>query len=156
VPGFCQTSAPGAFGNLGALVLRDYPLHLDQEFALRTIPERMLEKEQLRVQLLALLEQAPWMRIMTGQPIRRYDHHGVERAAPGRGAQTVEGRAIEPGAAEAIIAIRMLWQQGPPVVLHVVRERAPWTLDGPFVLLLTGRDARIEGDCHDGSPGVPE
>ena len=30
VPGFLQTSAPGAFGNLGTLVLRDHPLHLGQ------------------------------------------------------------------------------------------------------------------------------
>jgi hypothetical protein len=56
----------------------------------------MLEKDQRRVHLLALLDQEPWMRIITGQPLRRYDHHGVELPAPGRVAQPVEGRAIEP------------------------------------------------------------
>jgi hypothetical protein len=96
------------------------------------------------------------MRIIPGQPIRRYDHHGVELAATGRVAQTVEGRAIEPGAADAFIAILLLWQPGPPVVLNVVLERAPVTLDGAFVLLLTGRDSRLECDFHDCSPGVPK
>src|SRR5215475_3614442 len=116
----------------------------------------MLEKDQRRVQLLALLDQEPLMRIIPGQPIRRYDHHGVERAAPSRITQTVEGRAIKPGTADPIINIRMLGQQRPPVVLHMALERAPLTLDGPFVLLLTGRDARIECNFHYCSPGVPE
>jgi hypothetical protein len=37
----------------------------------------------------------------------------------------------------------MLGQQRPPVVLNVLLERASLTLDGAFVLLLTGRDASI-------------
>ena len=118
MPGFFQTSAPGAFGNLGALVLRDHPLHLGQEFALRTIPERMLEKDQRRVQLLKLLDQEPLMRIMPGESVWRYDHHGIELPTPGGITQPVEGRAIEPGAADTIIDILMLGQQGPSVVLH--------------------------------------
>src|SRR5262245_51699869 len=71
LPGFFQPSAPGTLGNLGALVLRDHPLHLGQEFALWTIPERMLEKDQRRGHLLELLDQEPLMRIIPGQPIRR-------------------------------------------------------------------------------------
>jgi hypothetical protein len=50
----------------------------------------------------------------------------------------------------------MLGQQGPAVVLHGLLESVPWTLDGPFVLLLLGRDARRECDFHDCPPGVPE
>jgi hypothetical protein len=96
------------------------------------------------------------MRIIPGQPIRRYDHHGVELATSGCVAQTVEGRAIKPGTADPIINRLMLGQQRPPVVLNMVLERAPLTLDGPFVLLLTGRDARIECNFHYCSPGVPE
>jgi hypothetical protein len=45
MPGFLQTSAPSAFGNLGALVLSNHPLHLRQQFALRTIAEGILEKD---------------------------------------------------------------------------------------------------------------
>jgi hypothetical protein len=70
MPGFLQTSAPGAFGNLGALVLSDPPLHLGQQLALRTLAERILEKEQWRVHLLKLFDQEPLMRIVAGQPIR--------------------------------------------------------------------------------------
>ena len=66
------------------------------------------------------------MRIIPGQPIRRYDHHGVELAVSGCVAQTVEGRAIKPGTADPIINILMLGQQRPPVVLNMVLERAPF------------------------------
>jgi hypothetical protein len=96
------------------------------------------------------------MRIVAGQPIRGQDHHGIELATSGRIAQTVEGRAIKPGAADAIIDILMLGQQGPPVVLNVVLERALLTRDGAFELLLTGRDAGIKCYLHLGPPGVPE
>jgi hypothetical protein len=50
----------------------------------------------------------------------------------------------------------MLWQQGPLIVLNVLCECASLTLDGPFVLLLIGRDARIVGYLHLGPPDVPE
>ena len=43
------------------------------------------------------------MRIVAGQPIRRQDHHGIELTAPRRVPQTVQGRAIQSGAADAII-----------------------------------------------------
>ena len=65
-------------------------------------------------------------------------------------------RPIEPGAAHTIIKILMLGQQRPPVVRNVVLERAPLTLDGACVLLLTGRDTCIECDFHSCPPGVPE
>ena len=93
---------------------------------------------------------------MPGQPIRREDPHGVARAAPGCGAQPGEGRAIKPGTADPLIHILMRGQQRPAVVLHMVLERAPLTLDGPFVLLLTGRDTRLECNFHACAPGVPE
>jgi hypothetical protein len=128
---------------------------LGQEFALWTIPERMLEKDQRRVQLLTLLDQEPLMRIMPGESVWRYEHHGSELPTPGGITQPVEGRAIEPGAADTIIAILMLGQQRLSVMLHVLFERVPLTLDGPFVLLLMGRDARRECDFHSCPPGVP-
>jgi len=70
VPGFLQTSATGAFGNLGTLVLGDHPLHLGQSFALRSVAERILAKDQRRIHLLELLDQEPLMRIVPSQPIR--------------------------------------------------------------------------------------
>src|SRR5262245_20309645 len=51
----------------------------------------------------------------------------------------------EPGAAAPSIARLMLGPQRPSVGLHVVLECALLTLDGAFVVLLTGRDARHRG-----------
>ena len=155
MPGFCHTSAPGAFGHLGALVLRDQAVHLGQELARRTIPKRMLEQEQRRVELLTLLDPEPLMCLMPSESVWRYDHPGLALPTPGGITPPVEGRAIEPGAADTLIDLCMLGQQGPAVVLHVLLESVPLTLDGPLGLLLMGRDARIECDCHDCPPGVP-
>ena len=46
----------------------------------------------------------------------------------------------------------MLGQQGPSVVLNGLFKSVPLTLDGPCVLLLMGRDARLECDFHDCPP----
>ena len=68
---------------------------------------------------------------------------------------TAEG-ALQPGAADTLIDRLMLGQQGPSVVLNGLFKSVPLTLDGPCVLLLMGRDARLECDFHDCPPGVPE
>src|SRR2546429_877566 len=81
-PGFLQPATPRPFGNLGALILRDHALHLRQQFALRTIAERIVEKDHLDVHLYELFYQEPLMRIVPGEPIGRQDHHGIELPTP--------------------------------------------------------------------------
>jgi hypothetical protein len=95
------------------------------------------------------------MHIITGQAIGRQDHHGIELAAPGGVTQPIQGRAIQPGPADPVIEVLMRWQQGPALVLHMVLERAPLTLDRAVLLLLTGRDSCIQGYVHPGPPDVP-
>jgi hypothetical protein len=96
------------------------------------------------------------MRLIPGESVWREDHPGIDLPTPGGITQLVEGRTIEPGATDTIIDILMLGQQRPSVVLNVRFESVPLALDGPFVLLLMGRDARIECDFHYCPPGVPE
>jgi hypothetical protein len=89
VPSFLQPPAACTFGNLGTLVRGDHPLHLREQFALRTVAKGILEQDQRRGHLLELLDQEPLMRIIPGEPIRRQDDHGIEFTAPGRVPQTV-------------------------------------------------------------------
>jgi hypothetical protein len=96
------------------------------------------------------------MGVVPGQSIWRQDDHRIEFTTPHRITQPVQCRPIQPGAADPLIDIFVLWQQGPPVVLNVTLECASLTRDGPFVLLLIGRDARIVGYLHLGPPDVPE
>jgi len=91
-----------------------------------------------------------------GQPIGRSDDHGIELPTPRRVTPPVQCWPIQPGSAEPLSAIFVRWEQGPPVVLNVLCEGALLPLDGPFVLLLIGRDARIVGYLHLGPPDVPE
>jgi hypothetical protein len=139
--GFLQPAPPGPFGNLGTLILGDHALHWRQQFALRTIAERIVEKEHLRVYFGALFDQEPLMRIVPGEPIGRHDHNGIELPTPRRITQSVQGRAIQPRSADAIIALCMLGQQSPILLVNVVCEHASLILDRAFVLLLIGRDA---------------
>jgi hypothetical protein len=156
VPSVLQPSATGAFGDLGALVRGDHPWHLREPCAWRTVANGILETDPWRVHRLERLDPEPLRRIVTGEPIRRQDDPGIEFAAPGRVPQTIQGRAVQPGPAEAISELFMRWQQRPALVLHVLLEHAPLALEGAVVWLMTGRDAGIEGYGQAGPPGVPE
>ena len=95
------------------------------------------------------------MRIVAGQAVGRQDDDGIELAAPCGVTQPIQGRAVQPGPTDPIIDVLMRWQQCPALVLNMLLERAPLTLDRAFLLLLTSRDSSREGDFYDGSPGVP-
>jgi hypothetical protein len=155
-PGFLQPAPPRPFSNLGALILRDHALHLRQQLALRTIAERIVEKDHLRVHLGELFDQKPLMGIVPGEPIGRHDDDGIKLPTPSGITQPVQGRAIQPRPADAIIALFMLREQDPALLVNVVFEHPSLTLDRAFVLLLMGRDAGIIGYLHRRPPDVPE
>jgi hypothetical protein len=83
-------------------------LHLGQESPLRRIAKGILQKDQLCLELLKLLDQQPLMGVIASQPIGGQEDDGIELAAAGRIAQAVQGGAIKPCAAEALIDIFML------------------------------------------------
>jgi hypothetical protein len=105
---------------LGALVLGHHALHLGQQFALWAIAERVLQKDQRGVELVKLLHQQPLMGVVPSQPIGRQHHHGVDFAAPRGIPQAIEGRAVQPAAAAAVIAKLMLRQQAPGILLDML------------------------------------
>ena len=68
--GLLQASPARALEDLGTLLLGDHALHLDQQFALRAVAKRILQKDHLRVELGELLDQEPLMGIIARQPVR--------------------------------------------------------------------------------------
>jgi hypothetical protein len=100
---FLQAATTHSFGNLGAFVLGDHALHLCEQFTLRTVAERVLKKDQLRIEFLKLLDEKPLMRIVARETIGRENNDGIELAALRAITQSVQRRAIEPRAADAFI-----------------------------------------------------
>jgi hypothetical protein len=78
------------------------------------------------------------MRVIARQPVGGQHDHGIELAAPGGIATPIQGGTVESRSAQAIVQIFMLGQEVPPLVLNVVLETAPLTLDGAFLLLMAG------------------
>jgi hypothetical protein len=83
------------------------------------------------------------MRLGAGQPIWRQHDHRVDLPTPSGVPQTIQRWTIQPCATDAIIDILMLGQQYPALVLNVLLEPAPLTLDRTLLLLMTRRDSRI-------------
>ena len=142
-PRCLQPAPPRPFGPLGALILRAHALPWRPPCARRTSAERLVEQDPRRVQLGALFDQEPLMRIVPGEPIGRHEPPGVTRPTPRRITPPVQGRTLQPRPAAAIIALFLLREQAPVLLLHVVGEPASLTLERAVVVLLMGRDARI-------------
>src|SRR5262249_19463922 len=106
---FIQTAPTRSFGNLGAFVLGDHALHLCEEFALRTVAEWVLKKDQFCIELLELLDEKPLMRIVARETIRRENYDGIEFAALRAVTQSIQRRAIESRAADAFIEEFVFW-----------------------------------------------
>jgi hypothetical protein len=86
---------------------------------------------------------------VAGQPVRRTNHHHIERRAGCVVAKRVQAGTVQPGAAVAVIAEDVLLADGPPVA-----GRDPGTqlgdllLDGLGVLLAVGGHAHVQRRSH--------
>jgi hypothetical protein len=107
MPRLLSPSTTGAFGQLGARVLGDHPLPRRESFAVRTVATWMLEKAHWRVHLLDRLDQEPWMRRVTGEPIRRQSE----------GARTVKHGKAQPRLAQGIETKRIRRHPRHPLAL---------------------------------------
>jgi hypothetical protein len=123
---------------------------------LRGIAEGILQEDPLRVKLFKLLHQEPLMRVIAREPIGGQHDDGIELAAPSSITTPIQGGPVESCSAQAIIDVLMLGQEVPSLVLNVVLETAPLTLDGALLLLMAGGHSGVECYLHDTSPDTPE
>ena len=143
-----------SFGDLSAFVFGDHALHLREQFALRGIAEWVLEKDQLGVELLELLNEQPLMGIVARQTIRREHDYGVEFAAPGAVTQSIQRGAIESRATDSFIEKFMFRQQTPVLLLNVLFEKSYLGGNRAFLLSIESRDSGIDRYLHFVPPGV--
>src|SRR5262249_51734368 len=155
-PGFLKAPTARAFDNLGTFVFGDHPLHLCQEFALRSVAEGILEEDHWRVELLELLHQQPLIGVFAREPIRIENDDGIEFATPGAVAQSIERRAVDPRATKTIVEKFMLWQQAPSLLLHVLFEQLDLGGNRALQFLIESRDSGVDRYLHFAPPGVRE
>jgi len=155
-PGFLQAAPARAFENLGALIFGHPPLRLGPQLALRGVAKGGVQKNQLDVELLTLLDEKPLMGIMPGEPIGRQDDHGIA-FPPLRGiTEPIQPGPIEPRAAEAFVERGVFGQETPLRLVHVLGACLHLAGKGPLLLLMRGGDSGLQSDLHGAPPDVPE
>jgi len=108
----------------------------------------------LGVELLELLDEQPLMSIVARQPIRREHNDGIEFAASGAVAQSIQRGAIESRATDSFIEEFMFRQQTPALLLNVLFEKSYLGGNRAFLLLIESRDSGIDRYLHFVPPGV--
>jgi len=97
--------------DLGPFVLGDHTLDLHQQLPLRIVGRCMIEKDDLAISALDLIHQDRLMRVTTGQSVGGVDVDDIKGVLPEEIAQAIQPRAIQVGAAVAIVHQDMLVQE---------------------------------------------
>ena len=81
-----------AFHDLGALILGDHPLHLQEEVVFRALAQRPVEEDDLHPGTPELLHQQHLIGVFARQPIGGVHIHAVHRTSRDDITQALEGR----------------------------------------------------------------
>ena len=145
--------APHAVGDQVALILGHGSPDLEQQLVMRIIAHRPIQKHNLAAALGEFVDQQHLMDIVARQTIGCGDQYLLEGGKGGVVAQAIQARAIELGAAIAIIAIDVLVGEMPLGMLGHMRPQAVKLLVNRLGLLLAaGRDSGIQSDFHHSPP----
>jgi hypothetical protein len=151
-----EPPASGALEDLRALVLRDHPLHLDQQEILRTLGDGPLDEMDRYPALAQLLEHELLVQVTPREPIRAIDKELAHEAIGGGIAERIKARPIEPRAAKALIEVPPLGRDDEAGRGGGALERFELGGDRPLPLLLRRRDPGVEGRAlaHRCSPSL--
>src|SRR5262249_51466145 len=124
-------AAAAPLHDLGALVLGDHALDLDQEVPRRIIAVGVAQEDDLDAAAGGRLEDQDLIGIFAGEPIRVLDVEAVEGPGGGLVAEPLQGRAEEQGPADAVVdepqlrlAARPVLADAPVERLELARDRA--------------------------------
>ncbi|XXT78947.1 hypothetical protein WME79_01455 [Sorangium sp. So ce726] len=103
-----QPAASGAFEDLGALVLRDHPLHLREQSILGALAQRVLHKVHSDAMSVQLLDQYVLVDVVACKPVGAVHQHPIDQPIRGRITKGVETRPIEARTADPLIEVASL------------------------------------------------
>jgi len=151
--------APAALEDLGALILGDHTLDLQEQVILGTAANGAVEEHHLHTRAAELLDQEHLVGVAPGQTIRGMNVEAIDNASCHCIAQPLQGWTEQAGAAVALVEEDMLGLE-PRIVGHDPFVQAgDLAGDGAVVRLLVARHSGIQrglGITHVYLPGPAE
>ena len=92
-----------SFHDLGPLVLRHDPLHLQEQVVFGALAERPVQEHDLDTRATPLVDQQDLVRVITCEPVRRMHVDAIDRSCSGKIAQPIERRTNKRGPAVTVI-----------------------------------------------------
>jgi len=144
--GSMQATASNALENLGALVLGDDALNLQQEIILRRAADRAVQEYHLGPGAAKLLDQQDLMGMASCQPVGRMHIDALDMAAGNRIAQLLQCRTLKVRAAAPIIHIAVIRLKLEAINGDALLQRRDLTVDRMIARLRIARYSRVECD----------
>src|SRR5450755_4329799 len=140
-----QRPAPGALGDLRALVLADHPLKLAQQLVLRRAGAlRLLRKDHLHTRARELLQQQHLVGVATREAIGRMAQQHLERSLRRTIAQPLKRRADQRRAREPVILKNEVVAHQQLTPASKVTQRGELTLNRLGLTLALGGHPRVD------------
>ncbi len=138
-------TAPGALQDLGAFVLGDHALHLQQQIVLRGMPQLAVQEDDIDAYALQLVYEQHLVGVLARQPIRRVHVEAIHPSRCRHIAQLLEGRAHEGRPAVALINERKLVGELGPIGGDALAQGGELTGDRAGAHLVFARHPGVGG-----------
>ena len=138
--------APAPLQDLGALVLGDHPLDLEQEVVLGAGTDRSVDEHHLGTGPSELLDQQDLVGVAARQAVGSEDVDAVDQTARHPVAQPLQSRAPQGGAAEPLVDKDILGLERDAVGADPVAQRGHLAVHGVAARLLISRNPCVKGD----------
>src|SRR4051794_14903957 len=133
--------------DLRSLVLRDDPLHLQQQIILGRAANRVIEEDHFGASTAELLDEQDLMSIAPCKAIRSMDVKALYQSHGNRVAQSLQCRANQACPAVPFVDVGVLGQHAITLGSDPLVQRSDLTGNRVVARLLVRRHARIEGDA---------
>jgi hypothetical protein len=147
-PGRVQLPAPRPLQDLGALVLGDDALDLQQQIVLRPLAQRAVQEHQLDAAMLQLVHEQRLVGIAPRQAVGRMHVQAIDGPRRGLVAQPLQGGAHQGAAAVALVEEAQFLVQRQPLLSHAPAQGLHLTVDRVLVRLPLRGHARVDGGAE--------
>src|SRR6202166_5190138 len=141
-----QPTASNPFENLGALVLRDDALNLQQEGILRRVADRAGQEYHLGPGAANLLDQQYLVGVASCQPVRRVNIDALDMPGSHRIAQPLQRQSLKIRAAATVVYIAVVRLKLEPISGNPLLQRRNLTINRVIARLRLARYTRVERD----------
>ncbi|HUQ11044.1 MAG TPA: hypothetical protein VM146_12075 [Steroidobacteraceae bacterium] len=144
--GGMQATTPNPLENLGALVLGDDALNLQQEIILRRVADRAVQEYHLGPGATKLLNQQDLMGVASCQPVGREQIDALDMRAGHRIAQLLQCRTLKVRAAAPIIHVAVIRLKLQAISGDALLQHRDLTVNRAIARLRLARYTRVK--CH--------